>query len=346
MQEPGSASTGAPAAPAVAHVTGLGKVYEPTPAWMRFLVRSVIKEPITALSGVHLELREGDICAVVGPNGAGKTTMFRILVGLTTPTTGHATVAGFDAAEESEAARRRIGWMPAEDRSLFMRLTCRENLRFHGSVHGIRHSQLDRRITTTLEQVGLAAKADSSVFALSAGMRARLQLARAILHRPALLILDEPTGSVDPVGSHQLLTLIMDLVTENRLAALISSHRLEEIEALHSHVILLDRGQVRFQGDLDALRGQFDRPRIEIVFTRPHDAEIAAALIAQAGEVDCPSPVLVRCLPHPGVTTGDVLGRLGAHASAAQHFREVPTPLRDLLAELYRPRPSYAADSP
>ena len=183
-------------------VEGLGKVYTPSPPWMKVLVRTNLKHNVVALDDVTFDVAPGEILAVVGPNGAGKSTAFRILVGLTSATTGKATVMGLDCGRQSQAVRRLVGWMPAEDRSLLMRLSCLENLRFHGRMHGMNKTEIAERSERVLDEVGLTKFADATPFALSAGMKARLQLARALFHEPSVLILDEPTGSVDPVAAH------------------------------------------------------------------------------------------------------------------------------------------------
>ncbi len=201
-------------------VDDVGKTYYPSPGWMKAMVRSNIVQPVVALDGIDFSVEPGEIVAVVGPNGAGKTTTFRILVGLTTPTSGTATIMGHNSEHESVAIRRLVGWMPGDDRSLLMRLTCEENLRFHGRMQGMKGESLKARIAESLELVDLGHAAKKSIFALSAGMRARMQLARALLHDPKVLILDEPTGAVDPVAAHGLINLIMDIVETRRLAAL------------------------------------------------------------------------------------------------------------------------------
>jgi ABC-2 type transport system ATP-binding protein len=319
-------------------VRELSKVYHPSPGWMKFLVRTNIKKNVVALDRVSFEVGPGEICAVVGPNGAGKTTTFRILIGLTTSTEGEARVMGYDCNRESVNVRRVVGWMPAEDRSLIMRLSCAENLYFHGQLQGLKGEDLRERVRLALSRVGLTHAAESTVFALSAGMRARLQLGRALLHQPKVLILDEPTGSVDPVASHELLNLIIDIVESQGIAAMISSHRLEEIEALHSHAILLDRGQVRFDGDLDTMRRQLDRPSIEIAFATIDAAQRAAKEIENPGlgESVRLEGVQVNCILAPGITVGTVLSSLSPLLDQVTHIREVQTPLRDLLAEMYQ----------
>ncbi|MGH8945827.1 MAG: ABC transporter ATP-binding protein [Acidimicrobiia bacterium] len=301
-------------------------------------MRSQIRREIMALDHIDLEVKPGEVCAIVGPNGAGKTTAFRILVGLTTPTSGKATVLGYDTDRQSVAVRREVGWMPAEDRSLFMRLTCAENLQFHGRLQGLRGRALRMRIGETLEMVDLGRAIHNSVFSLSAGMRARLQLARALLHEPRVLILDEPTGSIDPVAAHGLMNLIISVVEEQGLAALISSHRLEDIEAIRNHVVLLHRGQILYEGDLETLRARFDRAQIEIEFRTPDAAQQAGGLIKRAELADVLSleESLLRCALGPGVSAGDVLFHIQPVVADIVHLRDARIPLRDVLAEMYQ----------
>jgi len=232
-----------------------------------------------------------------------------------------------------------VGWMPGEERSLFMRLTCAENLRFHGRLQGLAGSELRSRIMDSLAKVGIADAAEHSVFALSSGMRARLQLARALLHQPRVLILDEPTGSVDPVAAHELLRLIESIVEEERLAAIISSHRLEEIEALHSHVVLLDRGRIRHDGDLDKLRAIVDQRKIEVQFRSSESAQQAGRLIraAELGDVQYEENNVLNCqLSESDMTTGQMLIALQPVLAEIVHLSETRRPLRDVLADMYQ----------
>jgi len=317
-------------------LSGLTKLYEPTPRWMRVFARSHLREPVRALDGVDLVVRAGEICAIVGPNGAGKTTMFRILVGLTTATGGRGSVLGLDVERDSEQIRQMVGWMPSEDRSLLMRATAKENLQLHGRLQGMPRKDLAERIPYVLETVNLAGQTNTVVAGLSAGMRARLRLARALLPGPRGLILDEPTGAVDPIAAHGLLTLIMDLVKQERLAVLISSHRLEEIEALQSKALLLDRGRVKYSGDLDSLRREWERPELELVLDDPRTANLVAdGLTAQALEVTVDG-VSVRCRPAGTDPVGSVLAKLGPLTASIRHVREIPMPLRDLIAQVYK----------
>jgi ABC-2 type transport system ATP-binding protein len=329
VQEPSKTSD------AVVAVRGVSKVYRPTPMVMRMMVRTTIHSDVTALDGVDLRVEAGQTVALVGPNGAGKTTLFRILTGLTTPTTGEAKVLGLDVATQSLAVRREVGFMQAEDRALFMRMSCLENLLFHARLQHLPRRDIRARCMDALEDVGLASQAKSSVFALSAGMRARLQLGRAIVHRPRLLILDEPTGAVDPVGAHELLILVQRLVREHNLATLISSHRLEEIESLGSNVVLLDRGRIRYHGDLQTLRDQWQRPAVEMELDSVEAAQAACTLLSAHGVEAHRSGAEVECRLPAGWTSGRLFGILNTLADRLVHIRETNVPLRDILAEMY-----------
>lgn len=311
------------------------KVYAPQPRWMRLFSRTPIREPVAALRGVTFDVRFGEILAVVGPNGAGKTTMFRIVVGLTTPTSGHVSVAGLDTLRAIDDIRQLVGWMSAEERSLLMRATCRENLQLHGRLQGLRPPLLPRRIDTVLEMVGLAAQRDAIAASLSAGMKARLRLARALLPSPQVLLLDEPTGALDPLAAKSLLDLVTELVRQENLAVLLSSHRLEEIDALRSNAVLMDRGRIRFSGSLDDLRERIDVPTVEIRFDHESTARQAEKqLMASGNTVDRDGrDVYVRLTVRTAV--GDVLATLGSLLPHVHRIGEVTTPLRDVIASAY-----------
>lgn len=320
-------------APAV-RVEGVRKVYEPFPSWLRLLLRSPIKSRVLALDGVSLEIHPGQICAVVGPNGAGKSTLFRILTGLTTPTAGHASILGLDVVRQSAAVRRVIGFMPADDRSILMRHTCMENLLFHGRLQGIPKRRLARRARECLDLVGLGHAADRAGIALSSGMRARLQIARAILHRPPVMILDEPTGALDPMSSHDLLNLIQQLTVEMGLAVLLSSHRIEDIEALHDRVLLLDRGSVVYLGPLNELRAIWDRPRMVLTFKSQAGADKSAALLGNMEGVAIESLADRELIIATERAMGDLLANLNGAIDELAGISNAKMPLRELLTTL------------
>ncbi len=318
----------------VVNVMGVSKTYEPSPPWLRMMLRSSIKQPVHALKNVSLSVDGGRIVAVVGPNGAGKSTLFRVLTGLTTPSGGSATILGHDVTSESAIVRRHLGFMPPEERTLWMRHSCAENLTFHGRLQGMGGNHLARRVDEVLDVVGLGRAKDRVVFALSSGMNARLRLARSLLHEPSVIILDEPTGTLDPVGAHEMLTVIQKVTVERNIAVLLSSHRMEDIEALHDNVLMISSGQVAYWGDLDELRSRWEKPQIEIAF-REHDQALAGAkalrsLPGVAGVVQEDHVTYVAT----DLPIGDLLGRLNRQVSGITKVEATRRPLRELLADM------------
>lgn len=312
----------------------LRKVYEPFSRSMRLLLRTSVTEPVVALEDVSLDVLPGEIRAVLGPNGAGKSTLFRILTGLTTPTGGTASILGRDCTQESAKVRKLIGFMPAENRTLLLRHSCRENLAFHGRLQGIPERQLDSRIDETLHTVGLYEARDRVGFALSSGMLARLMLARSILHEPQVLILDEPTAAVDPIGSFELLTMIQRIARERDLAVLISSHRLDEVELLDDMVLLLNRGSVVYSGELASMTIGTHRTRMEILFEKEITAEATASLLREAvgvSEVQVTGSSVVITTDR---SVSSIVSELNGNADEIVSMGQFVPKLRDVLGQM------------
>lgn len=322
---------------AVVIVDGVSKTYVPSPPLMRALLRSALKAPVVAVDGVSLRVESGEICAIVGPNGAGKSTLFRILTGLTSPSSGRAFVAGFDVDRQSFHVRRRIGFHAADERMLLGRHSCRENLLFHGRLQGMPERALRRRVDEVLELVGLQRAGGRLAHALSSGMKARLQLARALLHHPEVLILDEPTGSLDPVAAYRFLELLRAVAAERGIAVLISSHRLEEIEALPDHVLLLNEGRVVYDGHLDDLRRYWDTPRLEARFSSSAAAAAAAAVLASIDQIEVAGVDDDVVVLKTTLGLGNIISLADGQLGDLTSIGEVRMPLRDLLAELLVP---------
>ncbi|HKY47102.1 MAG TPA: ABC transporter ATP-binding protein [Acidimicrobiia bacterium] len=323
-----------PETDALVVVDHVSKVYVPSPPWMRLLLRSSIRRPVVALEDFSLDVQPGQILAVVGPNGAGKSTLFRVLTGLTTPTSGRAYVCGLDVTQKSHEVRRLIGFAPADEKTLLLRNTCRENLVFHGQLQGIPKRRLMRRVNETLDFVGLGNAADRVGIALSSGMKARLQLARALLHRPQVLILDEPTSAVDPVAAYELLELIKQVVKDQNAAALISSHRLEEIEALHNDVVLLDEGLIKYRGNLDTLRSIWEEPRLEITFHAELECLRAYNQLQRIPEVEVVGVEGTTLTLATSIGLGKLFALANGEMSGVQSIQELKLPLRELLAKI------------
>ncbi|MGH9236210.1 MAG: ABC transporter ATP-binding protein [Acidimicrobiales bacterium] len=326
-------------------VDHLTKIYEPSPRWMSVMLKSSIREPVLAVHDLSLKVWPGQLSAVVGPNGAGKSTLFRVLTGLITPTSGRVSVAGIDVVGDARAARRRIGFMPADDRSLNLRHTCWQNLWFHGRLQGMSGPELRVAIDEALATVGLEHVHDRTGHALSSGMKARLQLARALLHEPSILILDEPTGTVDPIGAYDLLQLIQRLAAERGLAVLLSSHRLEEIAALEDNVIFINRGEVVHTGSMDSLREVMEQPILRLRFDTEASARAARACLDAYGDLEVTiddTELAVAGNPSPGV----VLPRLGEHLARIEAVDRSRLPLQELISRLMRAEVPIAGTRP
>ena len=324
---------------AIEHLT---KVYEPFSRGMRLLLRTSVKEKVVALDDISLEVYPGQVMAILGPNGAGKSTLFRVLTGLTTPTAGRATILGFDATRDSAEVRRLVGFMPAENRTLLLRHSCRENLAFHGRLQGIPESELHDRIDETLRTVGLYEARERIGFALSTGMLARLMLARAILHDPTVLILDEPTGAVDPLGAFELISMIQRIAMERNLAVLISSHRLDEVEMLNDQVVLLNRGRIIYSGHLSSMTTQARRPKIEIVAENEAAAGKLSATLNDVAGIESLHRDGTSIFITTDLAVDSVLRGLNGLGDLIVSIGRTPPRLRDVLGEMLGVSPEEA----
>jgi ABC-2 type transport system ATP-binding protein len=208
--------------------------------------------PLHALADVTFEIGPGEIFGLLGRNGSGKTTLLRILTGYRLPTAGSVRVAGRDLIKESLAVRRRIGYMP-EHPQLYADLTVRGLLRFVANVHGMSRSARESRIEELTAHFGLGAVIDRLAGHCSKGYRARISLAAAVIHEPAVVFLDEPTDGLDPEQRHQTHQLVRQLTRDSTVV--LSSHDLDEVGALCSRALVLDRGQVSRLGTIDELGG-------------------------------------------------------------------------------------------
>ena len=206
-----------------------------------------------ALDGLTLQVPEGSFFGFLGPNGAGKSTTINILTGLLSPTRGSARVLGHDVETESLAIKRAIGVVP-DGLHLFERLTGEEHLRFVGEVHGLTSAEARRRAGQLLEAMDLGNDGRKLVASYSHGMRKKLALACALIHEPRLLFLDEPFEGVDAVATRELRDLLQKLVTHGRVTVFLTSHVLEVVEKLCSHVGIIAKGKLAVCGPIDALR--------------------------------------------------------------------------------------------
>ena len=210
---------------------------------------------ITAVDNVSFVVTEGEIFGFLGPNGAGKTTLIRMLTTLIKPTSGEAKVAGWDVARKSDRVRREIGVVPQAMTS-DLDLTCFENMDIYGRFYSIPSKKRRAKINDLLERVGLQERANDLVATYSGGMRRRLEVARALVHRPKILFLDEPTIGLDPQSRRVVWDFLKKLREGDSMTIFITTHYMEEAEALCSRVAIIDSGRIIAIGTPDELKSQ------------------------------------------------------------------------------------------
>ena len=229
------------------------------------VTRALRKEfgELVAVESLDLTIRRGEVFGLLGPNGSGKTTTIRMLCGLLVPTSGDASVVGFDIRTQSEDLRRNIGYM-SQRYGLYDELTVYENIRFYASVYGLRGDAREARIQALMEDLGLTPRRDQLAGTLSGGWKQRLALACATAHEPQLLFLDEPTAGVDPAARRRFWQITYDLAKAGT-TILVTTHYMDEA-ARCERVALLSRGHLIALGTPDEVTKQFGQPDLEDVF--------------------------------------------------------------------------------
>ncbi len=207
-----------------------------------------------AVEGVNLTVQAGSVLAILGPNGAGKTTLLRVLAGLALPSAGHAKICGLDVIQEEGRARGLVGVSLGDDRSLYARLSGRQNLDFFAALHGLSRHEARQRIDEVSNVLEIPL--DQTVQASSSGIRQRILIARALLHDPPVLLLDEPTKSLDPALAQSLRAFIRErLAGHLGKTVLIATHNLPEAELLGDEIAIMKQGRILACGTLHVLRG-------------------------------------------------------------------------------------------
>ncbi len=239
---------------------------------------------IVAVDGVNLTVPAGEIFGLLGPNGAGKTTIIRMLLGLAKPTEGYAAVFGHELPGEASAVRKLVGYV-TQAVALDRVLSARENLRLVASLYHLPRSESKRRITELLEFADLTARADDVVRNYSGGMRKRLDLAIGLIHRPRLLIMDEPTLGLDIQTRRRLWEYIQTLRDEHELTILLTTHYLDEADQLCDRVAIIDHGAIVAIGPPSDLKAALGADMVSLSFGEASVSDVAAGIAARAAEI-------------------------------------------------------------
>jgi ABC-2 type transport system ATP-binding protein len=246
-------------------------------------------EERTALNGLSFDVNAAELFGLLGPNGSGKTTLFRILSTLMVPTAGRASILGFDVAKDPNGIRRKIG-VVFQAQSIDVKLTAAENLRHQGHLYGMQGAVLKARIEEMLLRVGLSDRANEKAESFSGGMQRRLELAKGLLHRPSVLLLDEPTTGLDPGARRDVWQYLQILRDEERVSVIVTTHLMEEAERC-DRLAILNEGKLVALGTPLALKQEIGG---DVVLLDTLDAEALAEKIR------------IRFRLHPQVIEGQI----------------------------------------
>ena len=226
---------------------------------------------VKAVQGVSFTARDGEITGLLGPNGAGKTTTLRMLYTLMSPETGRVQVDGLDSVKDAEAVRRRLGVLP-DARGVYKRLTARENIAYFGRLHGMSDADIARRTKELSAALGMEDVLDRQTEGFSQGQRTKTAIARALVHDPRNVILDEPTNGLDVMTTRGLREFLRQLRGEGR-CVIFSSHIMQEVAALCDRIVVIAQGKVMASGTPDELRAQTGEENLEDAFVKAIGSE-------------------------------------------------------------------------
>jgi sodium transport system ATP-binding protein len=222
--------------------------------------------PVRAVQGVSFTARDGEITGLLGPNGAGKTTTLRMLYTLMAPDAGHVRVDRFDVVRDAEAVRRRLGVLP-DARGVYKRLTARENIAYFGRLHGMSETDIVQRTEALSAALDMAEVLDRQTEGFSQGQRTKTAIARALVHDPKNVILDEPTNGLDVMTTRAMRDFLRRLRAEGR-CVIFSSHIMQEVAALCDRIVVIAHGRVMAEGSADELRAKTGESNLEDAFVK------------------------------------------------------------------------------
>lgn len=284
-----------------------------------------------AVDGINFVIREGRCAALLGPNGAGKTTTLKMLSGLLQPTGGS---IDFSELDRNTDRRKYIGYLPQYP-AFYPWMSGHEFLIFAGQLAHLSRKEAVARTEEMLDLVGLKDAKNRRIGGYSGGMKQRLGLAQAMIHRPKLLILDEPVSALDPLGRRELLNLLLQI--KNETTILFSTHVLHDAEQICDDILIMQKGEIAVQGDLEEVRRQYQRPLI-YVRTEPSGKEWLSSLgtLPHVKEVDISGHQATLIVDHLAEAKKEILERIVGQNVPIERFEVGRTTLEDLFIEVVK----------
>jgi ABC-2 type transport system ATP-binding protein len=289
-------------------------------------------DEVEALRGIDLSVREGETFGLLGPNGAGKTTLISILTTMLPPTSGEAFVAGHDVARDSDAVRKSLG-VVFQNSTLDQVMTGEENLRIHGRLYKVPRADLDRRIPELLDIAGLTDRAKDRVTTYSGGMKRRLEIVRSILHRPKVLLLDEPTVALDPQSRETVWEYIGKISKEHGITTLVTTHYMEEADRLCDRIAIVDHGKLVALDSPAALKSALGGDRLELVVADGDATTVAERLETLSdvlGVTATPTTLSIR-LREPATTIPSIMHEIADANMRVARMDHKPSSMQDVF---------------
>ncbi|HEV7706095.1 MAG TPA: ABC transporter ATP-binding protein [Gemmatimonadaceae bacterium] len=331
---------------------GISKSFPVRRTWGEMVRHPMLRPRAPVLQNVSLAVAVGEFFGLLGPNGAGKTTLFKMLATLVLPDEGTATVGGYDVVDQASKVRSVLAPVIADERSLYWRLTAFQNLELFATLQGMRGSAIRARVTEVLDIVGLSDTKEKIVAAFSSGMKQRLLIARALVAQPRVLLLDEPTRSLDPISARAFRTFLRDEISAKQgCTVLLATHSADEVLELCTRVAVLDHGRLLATGTTTSLARDLGEERYAL-YTRDANHPALAALVQRGivgalvtrGDEDGWSRVEME-LAGGMERASQVVAMLGEQGVVIARFERVPLPLADLIDRIVRRSAEVTADA-
>jgi ABC-2 type transport system ATP-binding protein len=324
-------------------LTKVYRTYQKEPGFfgaLKGLAHRRYKETVAA-RGVSLQVKEGELVGFLGPNGAGKTTVLKMLSGLLYPTSGEARVLGFVPWRRQNEFKRQFSLVLGQKNQLWWDLPAAESLELNRVIYGLDRASSQRTVDELTELLDVRDKLDTMVRELSLGERMKMELIAALLHRPKVLFLDEPTIGLDVLSQKKVREFLRDYTARNRITTLLTSHYMQDIEELCERVIIVDHGQVFFDG---ALQDIIDRLATHKIMTLTRRRGLAKCELTNFGEVLEESPTQVRLkVPRERIVHAS---RELISALEVDDFTVEDVPIEDIIREVFSTRQAETGGRP